>query len=64
MLCEESFNRLTKEQLYAIYVDLYKKNEERENIIINYIKNPTEGQRKDDNSGSLRSFGKDNTNNR
>ena len=63
MLCQESFNRLSKEQLYSIYTDLYKKNEERESIIINYIKNPTEGQRKDDNSGSLGSFGKDKSNN-
>ena len=53
MLSQESFNSLSKAQLYNIYIELYQKNEEREQIIIDYVKRSSMG-----NTGSQFSYHK------
>ena len=53
MLSQESFNSLSKAQLCNIYIELYQKNEEREQIIIDYVKRSSMG-----NTGSQFSYHK------
>ena len=43
MLSQESFKSLSKAQLYSIYTELYQKNEERQQIIIDYVKRSSMG---------------------